>query len=78
MLHAWDGVTPKVLDDSEWAPSLEAATKRVMICNTCLAKERNRLKRAQVKTHVKKIQLAEEQLQQDPMNEQVRDILSES
>jgi hypothetical protein len=78
MLQAWEGELPKPLNDSEWAPWLEAATRRVLACNTRLAKERRRLRGAQVRVHVKKIQLAEEQLQRDPTNEQVRDILSES
>jgi hypothetical protein len=78
MLQAWEGELPKPLNDSEWAPWLEAATRRVLACNTRLVKERRRLRRAQVRVHVKKIQLAEEQLQRDPTNKQVRDILSES
>jgi hypothetical protein len=77
MLQAWEGELPKPLNDSEWAPWLEAATRRVFSCNTRLTKERRRLKGAQVRVHAKKIQLAEEQLQRDPTNEQVRDILSE-
>jgi hypothetical protein len=43
-----------------------------------LATERCRLRGAQVRVHAKKIQLTKEQLQQDPTNEQVRDILSKS
>jgi len=78
MLQAWEGELPKPLNDSEWAPWLEAATRRVLACNTRLAKERRRLRGVQVRVHAKKIQLAEEQLQRDPTNEQVREILSES
>jgi hypothetical protein len=78
MLQGWEGELPKPLNDSEWAPWLEAATRRVLACNTRLTKERRRLRGAQVKVHVKKIQMAEEQLQWDPTNEQVQDILSES
>jgi hypothetical protein len=62
MLQAWEGELPKPLNDSKWAPWLEAATKRILACNTRLAKERHRLRGAQVKVHAKKIQLAKEQL----------------
>ncbi len=34
MLQAWEGELPKPLNDSEWAPWLEAASKRVLACNT--------------------------------------------
>jgi hypothetical protein len=78
MLQAWEGELPKPLNDLEWAPWLEAATKKVLACNTRLAKERRHLRGVQVRVHAKKIQLAEEQLQRDPTNEQVREILSES
>jgi hypothetical protein len=36
------------------------------------------LRGSQVRTHAKKIQLAEEEFQQDPTNERVQDILSKS
>jgi hypothetical protein len=60
MLQAWEGELPKPSSDSEWAPWLEAATKRILACNARLAKERHRLRRMQVKMHTKKIQLVEE------------------
>jgi hypothetical protein len=60
MLQAWEGELPKPLSDSEWAPWLEAATIRKLAYNARLEKERRRLRAAQVRTHDKKIQLAEE------------------
>ncbi len=78
MLQAWERELPKPSSDSEWAPWLEAATRRVFACNARLAKERHRLRGAQVRKHAKKIQLVEVELQRDPTNEQVRDILSKS
>jgi hypothetical protein len=78
MLQAWEGELPKPSSDSKWAPWLEAATRRVLACNMRLEKERHRLKGAQVRVHTKKIQLVEEQLQHDPTNAQVWDMLSES
>ncbi len=62
MLQAWEGELPKPSSDAEWAPWLEVATRRVLVCNARLAKERRCLKGVQVKVHVKKIQLAKEQL----------------
>jgi hypothetical protein len=59
MLQAWEGKLPKPSSDLEWAPWLEATTRRILACNARLAKERRRLRGAQVKTHSKKIQLAE-------------------
>jgi hypothetical protein len=44
MLQAWEGELPKPLNDSEWAPWLEAATRRILACNTRLTKERRRLR----------------------------------
>jgi hypothetical protein len=78
MLQAWEGELPKPSSDSEWAPWLEATTRKVLAYNTRLVKERRRLREMQVRVHSKKIQLAKEQLQRDPTNEQVRDILSKS
>ncbi len=60
ILQAWEGELPKPSSDSKWALRLEVTTKRVLACNVRLAKERRCLRRAQVKTHTKKIQLAEE------------------
>ncbi len=55
MLQAWEGELPKPLNDSKWAPWLEVATRRVLACNTRLAKERRRLRGAWVRVHTKKI-----------------------
>jgi hypothetical protein len=49
-----------------------------MICNNRLAKAKRRLKGAMIKPLTEKIKLAEVQLQGDPTNEGVRDILSNS
>jgi hypothetical protein len=43
-----------------------------------LTKAKKRLRGATIRTHAKKIQLAEAQLQGNPTNEGVRDILSDS
>ncbi len=60
MLQAWEGELPKPSNNSKWAPWLEAVIRRILACNERLAKEKHRLKGAQVRTHVKKIQLVEE------------------
>jgi hypothetical protein len=60
MLQVWEGELPKPSSDSKWAPWLEAVTRRILACNKQLAKEKHHLKGAQVKAHVKKIQLVEE------------------
>jgi hypothetical protein len=57
---------------------LEAAIRRVMCCNKCLAKAKKRLRGATIRVHTKKIQLAKAQLQGDSTNEEVRDILFDS
>jgi hypothetical protein len=57
---------------------LEAATNRVTQCNRCLAKEKKRAQGTQIRTCSKNIQLAEIQLQRDPTNEEVRNILFDS
>jgi len=49
-----------------------------MSYNNRLTKAKKRLRGATIRTHVKKIQLAEAQLQGNPTNEGVRDILSDS
>jgi hypothetical protein len=43
-----------------------------------LAKTKKHAQGARTKTHSKKVQLAEIQLQKDPTNEEMRDILSDS
>jgi len=49
-----------------------------MCCNMRLARTKKRAQGARAKTHSKKVQLAEIQLQRDPTNEEVTDILSDS
>jgi hypothetical protein len=49
-----------------------------MIYNNRLAKAKRRLKGAMIRSHTKKIKLAEVQLRGNPTNEGVRDILSDS
>jgi hypothetical protein len=57
---------------------LEAATGRVMLCNSRLSKAKKHAQGTCVRTCTKKIQLAETQLQRDSSNEEVRSILSDS
>jgi hypothetical protein len=49
-----------------------------MSCNTRLAKDKKRAQSTRVRTHTKKVQLAEIQLQTDPTNVEIRDILSDA
>jgi hypothetical protein len=65
-------------NDRDWPAWLEAATERLMRCNSRLSKERKRAQGACVRACSKKIQLAEILLQRDPSNEEVRGILSNS
>jgi hypothetical protein len=46
MLQAWEGELPKPLSDSEWAPWVQVATRRVLACNVRLVKERSCLRGA--------------------------------
>ncbi len=78
MLEAWARDAPLPTNDQDWPPWLEAATDRVTQCNRHLAKEKKRAQGTQIKTCSKKIQLVEIQLQRDPTNEEVKDILSDS
>jgi hypothetical protein len=50
--------------------------ERVANCNARMAKEKRRAQGARVRSCTKKIQLAELQLQRDPLNEEMRGILS--
>jgi hypothetical protein len=43
MLQAWEGELPKPSNNLEWAPWLEATTKRVLACNVRLTKGKRRL-----------------------------------
>jgi hypothetical protein len=44
ILQAWEGELSKPSNDSEWAPWLEVATRKVLACNVKLTKERRCLK----------------------------------
>jgi exonuclease III len=79
MLDAWVGshsLPPS--NEVDWPAWLEAATGRFMMCNVRLSKEKKRAQGTSVRVCTKKIQLAEIQLQRDPVNEEVRSILSNS
>ncbi len=76
MLEAWDGDHSRPENEHEWPTWLEAAIGRVMLSNSHLSKEKRRSQGIHIRTHAKKIQLAEIQLQRDPTNAEVRDILS--
>jgi hypothetical protein len=78
MLEAWFGDTIRPSNGRDWAEWLEAAMKRVINCNTRLAKEKRHAQGTCVRTCAKKIQLAELQLQRDPTNPEVRGILSDA
>lgn len=78
LLQAWvgDSLTPP--SDQGWAYWIEAAIKRVMICNNHLAKAKRHLKGAMIRSHTEKIKLVEVQLQGNLTNEGVKDIMSDS
>jgi hypothetical protein len=75
-LDAWRGTQPPPSLDADWPGWLEAATRRVLICNGRLAREKRRAKGAQIRELQHKIRLAEIQLQSNPEDKPVRDILS--
>jgi hypothetical protein len=78
MLEAWNGDQGRPPNDQGWPEWLEAAIGRVTSCNTRLAKDKKRAQGKHVRTHAKKVQLAEIQLQTDPANVEVREILSDA
>jgi hypothetical protein len=78
LLNAWSGDTTRASNDRDWVEWLEGAMKRVVNCNTRLTKEKRRAQGARIKTCTKKIQLAELQLQREPLNSEVRGILSDA
>jgi hypothetical protein len=78
MLEAWAGDLLRPTNDQDWPTWLEAAIGRVMHSNTRLVRQKKRIQGMHIKTYAKKIQLAEIQLQSDPSNEGVRDILSDA
>jgi hypothetical protein len=72
------GDTPRPTNGQDWAEWLEAATKRVNQCNACLAKEKRCTQGTRVRSCAKKIQLAKLQLQKNPTNVEVKEILSDA
>ncbi len=76
LLEAWEGTEPPPSHDTEWLGWLEAATHRVLKCNTRLAKEKKCTKGARTKAFQQKICLAEIQLQRHPRDEAVKNIFS--
>jgi ribosome-binding protein aMBF1 (putative translation factor) len=78
LLRAWEGTDPTPDRDTDWPAWLEAATIRVANRCASFAKEKKRAKGARTKTFHQKIQLAEIQLQRDPKDETVKNILSAS
>jgi len=78
MLLAWDRDQECPDKDQDWPAWLEAAIGRVTACNTHLAKDKKRAQSKHIRTHAKKVQLAEIQLQTDPTNVETRGILSDA
>jgi hypothetical protein len=76
LLDAWRGTQPPPSLDANWLGWLEAATRRVLICNGRLAREKRQAKGARIRELQHKIHLAEIQLQSNPEDEPIRDILS--
>ncbi len=73
LLDAWKGTQPPPSLDANWPGWLEAATRRVLICNGRLAREKRRAKGARIRELQHKIRLVEIQLQSNPEDELVRD-----
>jgi mannosylglycoprotein endo-beta-mannosidase len=78
MLEAWIRDTLLPTNDQNWVSWLEAATNRATQCNHRLSKEKKRTQGTQIRSYTKKIQLAKIQLQRNPTNEEIREILSDS
>ncbi|CAK9267094.1 unnamed protein product [Sphagnum jensenii] len=76
ILDAWRGTQPPPSLDADWPDWLEAATRRVLACNGRLVREKRRAKGARIRELQHKIRLAEIQLQSNPEDEPVQDILS--
>jgi hypothetical protein len=75
LLEAWASDQPPPRQDLEWPSWLEAAAERVLKRSGKLAKEKKQKKGARLRLQ-HKTRLAEIQLQRDPEDEPVRDILS--
>jgi hypothetical protein len=81
LLEAWTGAHPPLATPSQsfdWPVWLESTAGRVMRCNARLLKEKKRAWGACIRACSKKIQLAELQLQANPTNAEIRDILSDA
>ncbi len=78
LLLAWEGTGPKPSQDSDWPGWLEVATDRVLRCSSWLVKEKKRAKGARFRALQQKIRLAKIQLQKDPEDETVKNVLSEA
>jgi hypothetical protein len=79
MWEAWVGSPPPPAPNgADWPAWLEAATGRVMRCNTRLSKEKKHAQWRNVRANTHKVHLVEIQLQLDPANEEVKSILSNS
>jgi len=78
ILEAWVGNHSPPSNKLDWPAWLEAATGRVMLCNSRLSKVKKHAQGACIRACTKKIQLVEIQLQREPLNEEVRSILSNS
>jgi hypothetical protein len=76
MVAAWKGDQESPPINQGWPARLEAAIQRVTSCNARLAKDKRRAQGKHARTHAKKVQLAEIQLQNDSANVEVREILS--
>lgn len=78
MVAAWKGDQESSPINQGWPPWLEAAIQRVTSCNARLAKDKRPAQGKHARTHAKKVQLAEIQLQDNPANMEVREILSDA
>ncbi|CAM6029963.1 unnamed protein product [Sphagnum balticum] len=78
LLRAWEGTDPTPSCDTDWPAWLEAATDRVTNRCASLAKEKKHAKGARTRALHQKIQLAKIQLQRNPEDETVINILSAS
>ncbi len=76
LLEAWEGTQPPPSHDTDWPGWLEAATERVLKSNGKLVKERRWEKGVRIRDLQHKTWLAEIQLQRDPEDEPVGNILS--
>jgi hypothetical protein len=76
LLKAWEGTQPPPSHDVDWLGWLEAGIEMVLKSNGKLVKERKREKGARIRDLQHKTRLAEIQLQRDPEDEPVKNILS--